>query len=33
MNALFGIRPIFLPEWNENLGENLDNAIVLLKKQ
>lgn len=33
MNALFGIRPVLLPEWNENLGENLDNAIALLKLQ
>lgn len=33
MNALFGIRPIFLPNWTENLGGNLDNAIALLKEK
>lgn len=33
MNALFGIRPMLLPNWNENLGENLDNAIALLKER
>lgn len=33
MNALFGIRPMFLSNWNENLGENLDNAIIFLKEK
>lgn len=31
MNALFGIRPVLLSNWSENLGSNLDNAIVFLK--
>ncbi|MDD2892230.1 MAG: pyruvate kinase [Candidatus Gracilibacteria bacterium] len=31
MNALFGIRPMLLPKWSENLEENLDNAISFLK--
>lgn len=33
MNALFGIRPVFLPNWSENLGGNLDSAIALLKEK
>ncbi|MDP2104304.1 MAG: pyruvate kinase, partial [Candidatus Gracilibacteria bacterium] len=33
MNALFGIQPFFLPDWNENLADNLDRAILLLKEQ
>lgn len=33
MNALFGIDPIFLPNWSENLGANLDSAVALLKKR
>jgi pyruvate kinase len=33
MNALFGIRPILLSKWDENLEENLDNAIALLKEK
>lgn len=31
MNALFGITPMFLSNWTENPGENLDNAILALK--
>ncbi|NDK19644.1 pyruvate kinase [Candidatus Gracilibacteria bacterium] len=33
MNALFGIRPMLLGNWTPNLGENLDNAIALLKEK
>lgn len=33
MNALFGIDPIFLPSWSENLGANLDSAVALLKEK
>ena len=33
MNALFGIRPVLLSNWSDNLGENLDNAIALLKER
>lgn len=33
MNALFGIRPMLLPNWSENLGGNLDSAIALLKEK
>ncbi len=33
MNALFGIRPVLLPNWTENPGDNLDNAIILLKEK
>lgn len=31
MNALFGIRPVLLSNWSENLGSNLDSAIAFLK--
>lgn len=33
MNALFGIRPMLLPNWGEDLGNNLDHAITLLKEK
>lgn len=33
MNALFGIQPFLLSDWSDDLGENLNRAILLLKKK
>lgn len=33
MNILFGIRPFLLPDWSENLVDNIDKAILLLKQK
>ena len=33
MNALFGIRPMLLPNWNESTQSNLDSAVALLKEK